>query len=484
MSKFVGIDLGTTSISTVLIDLNMVDLPNHSPVLRQLSVNNDSQIDIAGQPNYSEWDLDRMIGLALNLLGDITTGIPNREIKGIGVTGQMHGMVLLDKNYQPCSNFIGWQDKRGHEIHSGNLTYVQRVRSVANSIQSSSLPSAGYMGTTLFWLSENGRLPANTQACFAPDYLVSQLCQSIPTTDRTNAASSGCFNITNNSWNTDFLKSLNLPTTHFPFVSENCSVAGTVKKLDSLGGIPVSVACGDNQASFAGSVDDPKNSILVNVGTGGQISAFVPNLHQNESLDIRPFLSDGYLLVGAGLCGGRSYRSLKHFVQQIGQSVFGIEPNQNASDLYLILNQLADCIPIKSEGLRCEPIFGGSRKQPDRRGIWSGISETNFTIGHFARSLLEGIANEFDVFHQQMKNSGLSERTKLVGSGNGIRRNKVLQNSIESKFATSISIPMHTEEAAVGAALSASVAIGYFETIVNAGKHFIRYQPKQYKDEY
>ena len=107
MSKFVGIDLGTTSISTVLIDLNMVDLPNRSPVLRQLSVNNDSQIDIAGQPNYSEWDLDRMIGLALNLLGDITTGIPNREIKGIGVTGQMHGMVLLDKNYQPCSNFIG-----------------------------------------------------------------------------------------------------------------------------------------------------------------------------------------------------------------------------------------------------------------------------------------------------------------------------------------------------------------------------------------
>ena len=77
-----------------------------------------------------------------------------------------------------------------------------------------------------------------------------------------------------------------------------------------------------------------------------------------------------------------------------------------------------------------------------------------------------------------MKRSGLSERTKLVGAGNGIRRNRVLQKSIESKFSTSMSIPIHTEEAAVGAALSASVATGYFETIVDAGKHFIRYQTK------
>jgi len=476
MSKFVGIDLGTTTITAILIDLSIVDNLNHNRVLRQLSVNNESRIDIPNQPTYSEWDLDRMIDLAFDLLIYLTDGIPKREIQGIGVTGQMHGMALLSERHQLCSNFIGWQDMRGNEIHSDNLTYVQRIQSVAHSTKIGSLPSTGYVGTTLFWLSEKDRLPSNSQACFAPDYLVSQLCQIPPNTDPTNAASSGFFNIETNSWDTDFLESLSLSTTYLPSITEGCRLAGLVKKLATLDGIPVSLACGDNQASFAGSVADPENSILINVGTGGQISSFVPNLLPSRTLDLRPFLSDGYLLVGAGLCGGRSYRSLHDFVQQIGESVFGVEVDQNSIDVYSILNQLADSVPEKSDGLRCEPIFSGSRQQPDRRGIWSGISETNFTIGHFSRSLLEGIANEFDIFYQQMKKSGLSERPKLVGSGNGIRQNKVLQRSIENAFSTSVLIPVHTEEAAVGAALSAAVATGYFETIDTAARNFIRYQ--------
>ena len=150
---------------------------------------------------------------------------------------------------------------------------------------------------------------------------------------------------------------------------------------------------------------------------------------------------------------------------------------------YSILNRLADGVPARSDGLRCQPVFSGSRQQTDRRGVWSGISETNFTIGHFARSLLEGVVTEFDNFYHQMQKSGLSARPKLVGSGNGIRQNRVLQQAIEGTFLTSVLITVHTEEAAVGTVLSAAVAIGRFETINTAGQHFIRYRatPKNTK---
>ena len=105
------------------------------------------------------------------------------------------------------------------------------------------------------------------------------------------------------------------PTTCFPPAVDACTVVGPVKKLTRLARIPVSVACGDNQASFA----DPQSSILINVVTGGQISVSVPDLPRPQTLDLRPFLSGGYLLVGAGLCGGRSYRALHDSVQQIGE---------------------------------------------------------------------------------------------------------------------------------------------------------------------
>jgi sugar (pentulose or hexulose) kinase len=264
MSKFIGIDLGTTSITAVLIDIGSVDDPDRHPVRRQLSVDNQSQRDRPEHPIYSEWDLDQMINSAFGLLADLVDGMPTQEIAGIGVTGQVHGMALLDERHRPYSAFIGWQDQRGNEIHSDDLTYVQRMRLVADSTKLGSRPSTGYMGTTLFRFSEKGQLPAKTQTCFAPDYLVGQLCQSPPVTDPTNAASSGLFNLQTNSWEADSLQSLGLPITRPPPVIDACTVVGPVKKLTPLAGIPVSVACGDNQASFLRYI-----SVIVNMNCGG-----------------------------------------------------------------------------------------------------------------------------------------------------------------------------------------------------------------------
>ena len=95
MSKFIGIDLGTISITAVLIDIGSVDDPDRHPVRRQLSVDNQSQRDRPEHPIYSEWDLDQMINSAFGLLADLVDGMPTQEIAGIGVTEQAHGMRCL-----------------------------------------------------------------------------------------------------------------------------------------------------------------------------------------------------------------------------------------------------------------------------------------------------------------------------------------------------------------------------------------------------
>ena len=101
MSKFIGLDPGTTSITAVLINIGSVDDPDRHPVRRQLSVDNQSQRDRPEHPIYSEWDLDQMINLAFGLLANLVDGMSTQEIAGIGVTGQVHGMVLLDERHRP-----------------------------------------------------------------------------------------------------------------------------------------------------------------------------------------------------------------------------------------------------------------------------------------------------------------------------------------------------------------------------------------------
>ncbi len=105
--------------------------------------------------------------------------------------------------------------------------------------------------------------------------------------------------------------------------------AAAAKALGLKEGIPVCVGCGDNQAGFAGSVADPPDSILVNIGTGAQVSAWVAGCPIAEALDTRPHLDGGFLLVGAPLCGGASYAFLRDFFLQAGKDFFGAKGDED-----------------------------------------------------------------------------------------------------------------------------------------------------------
>jgi len=238
-------------------------------------------------------------------------------------------------------------------------------------------------------------------------------------------------------------------------------------------GTPVAVPCGDNQASFAGSVADPARSVLVNIGTGGQTSVFVERPLFAPGLDLRPFLQPGFLLVGAGLAGGRSYRMMRDFIREVGETLFGVT---DAPDLYDRLTELAAQTPPGADGLVCEPIFAGTRREPERRAVWRGMSEASFRPGHMARALLEGLAEQYSLLYRQMLDAGAGQRERLVGSGNGLRRNPLLRDTLSAKFGLPLQTPVHTEEAAVGAALTAAVAVGEFGDIASAGQAFVRYR--------
>ena len=87
-----------------------------------------------------------------------------------------------------------------------------------------------------------------------------------------------------------------------------------------------------------------------------------------------------------------------------------------------------------------------------------------------ARAVLEGIAEQFRLLYGEIEGLGAGGRTQLVGAGNGIRKNALLREILQERFEMEMAVPMHTEEAAFGAALMAAVGSGTFESLAEAGK--------------
>ena len=113
------------------------------------------------------------------------------------------------------------------------------------------------------------------------------------------------------------LEQLGMDTSILPEVTGDVAVLGKYK------GIPVTAALGDNQASFLGSVGFRENTILLNMGTGGQISVLSDQLFSGEGIEASPFVNGKYLLVGASLCGGRAYATLEKFFRRFMKRATG-----------------------------------------------------------------------------------------------------------------------------------------------------------------
>lgn len=470
MPLVLGLDLGTTTITALALDTDTGEVagrrtkPNHyerTPQRRKVL-------------GFSEWDHHAICTAAEVCLGELLEELAARrhEVKALAVTGQQHGVVVSGVG------LINWQDQRGQLPFRGEQTFTARVRELLGEAareRTGCSPATGYLAVSLFWLKHKKRLPAEPRAEFLADYFLWRQTFCRPTTDATFAASSGVYDVKRQRWDKSLLAALGLSPNWLPRVRPVGTFVGKVRSSRKDGGLPaglpVYLGLGDNQASFLGSVASPDDSVLVNVGTGGQVSVYLPEYLYDPALETRPF-PGGYLLVCAGLTGGRVYAVLENFYRQIGRDLFG---RVDDAALYATMNRLAATAPPGCDGLRCEPYFSGTRQQPDLRGSWSGVSTTNFTPAHLTRALLEGMARSFTEGLERMTPHLPRRPRQLIAAGNGMRENPLLRQLVGEAFGLKVLVPRHREEAAYGAALTAAVGAGIFPDFRTAAQ-LIRYE--------
>ena len=156
MGRFLGLDVGTTTLTGLVLDVDTGEVVAVRTVPNTCEVT--SGVDRAR--GRSDWDAARMSGLAREVAASAVAA--GGVVDGIGVTGQMHGMVPLSAENQPLGPFVGWQDQRGNEVvQDGTDTYVGRMHALAEEVgvlHRGCRPAVGYLGTTLYWMATNGLL--------------------------------------------------------------------------------------------------------------------------------------------------------------------------------------------------------------------------------------------------------------------------------------------------------------------------------------
>ncbi|MBQ2973739.1 MAG: hypothetical protein IJE19_05235 [Clostridia bacterium] len=420
--KIIGIDIGTTSICGVAVEtengeiLKSLTKPNNSFFKSEKSYEKIQNTDIIMQSVY-----------------DILSELDAEKASAIGFSGQMHGIVYTDENGGAVSPLYIWQDERAALEYKDGKSYAEHLGCFA-----------GYGLATDFYNEINGLVPENAKyLCTIADYAVMKLCGlKKPLVHITNAASLGCFNVENNSFN---INNNRLP-----------DVTAEFKSAGKYNGIPVCVSLGDNQASFIGSVSD-SDSALINIGTGSQISWLSEAPVVADGVENRPFDGKKYLAAGCALCGGRAFAMVEKLFREVANLA-----GCNSESLYPQINKLLETKTGTSLIADCR--FCGTRNNPLVRGMISNISENNFTASDLAYSVLCGMSQEL---YDMYKNGGKSAK-ELVCSGNGIRKNAALRRIVSDMFGCEIKIPFYAEEASYGAALAASVACGCFSNISEA----------------
>lgn len=437
----IGIDIGTSKVVAVRFDGARMQ------VVQTAERANDAVL--GGLPaDRHEQDPQRILQLAAEACREVVKGVDPGRITGLAITGQMHGVVLVDPAWHPLTPLITWRDRRTAAPFLKSFPgidgtrYAQRTGCQLNP---------GYGGATLAWLARQDGIPHDCTALTIADWLAAQLCQ-IGATDRTHAASWGLYDLSAECWDAGLVNKLHIPAGILPEIRQAEEALGlSGPRAAAFGlpeGLPVWLPIGDNQASVYAASQGREGCLVLNLGTGGQISMPASRIACDGGLETRPAAGTGLLRVGASLCGGWSYAYLAEFLQRVCQEIGGVQVP--ISQVYDRMTERA--LTVQETDLWVDVRFTGHRGQGSRDsgsyGSIQGINAGNLVPAELTYAFQTGMVRELASLAESLE--GVRE---IVATGNAIRKTPGLVAVVEKVFGKPCLVSPFREEAACGAVL-------------------------------
>ena len=453
MNYYIGIDSSTTATKALLISADG----------RVVGVASSVYDYETPRPLWSEQQPHLWWTATVNSIRQLlaeTTISPN-EIKGIGLTGQMHGLVLLDNADNVLRPAILWNDQRTaaecDEMRS-KLGKQQLIDITGNDALT------GFTAPKILWVKNNETDVYSRIAhiLLPKDYVRLKLSGEYAM-DKAGGAGTQLFDVRQRDWSSALLDNLEIDAAWLPPTFEGTAVTGslTQEAASATGlpaGIPIFGGGGDQAANAVGTGAVVDGIVALSLGTSGVVfaSSDVPIVEQDGRLHaFCHAVPNKWHLMGVMLSAAGSLRWFRDTLL----------PNASYDDLMTSAAKIAP----GSEGLLFLPYLTGERTphpDPLARGAFVGL-----TVRHgqaeMTRAVMEGVAYGLRDSFELMKNAGLSPIKQVRASGGGIKSSlwrQILADVLQAKIVTINT----TEGAAYGAALLAAVGAGAFSDVVEA----------------
>jgi xylulokinase len=458
-SFFLGIDISTTSSKALLIDeRGQVTAVASSPHTLQTP-----------KPLWSEQDPREWWGAASASIRSVLekAGIGGESIAAIGLTGQMHGLVLLDEAGNVLRPAILWNDQRTksqcEEIHQriGKEKFIQITGNVA-------LP--GFTAPKILWVKENEPdVYAKAKHVLLPkDYIRYRLTGEYAM-DKADGAGTVLFDLKSRSWSSEVLDTLEIDPAWMPQTFEGPEFTGYVTAEAALEtglrvGTSVAAGGGDQAAQAVGVGAVESGIVALTVGTSGVVFATTPSALIEPEGRLHAFchaLPDRWHFMGVMLSAAGSLQWYRDT----------LAPHISFDDLL----KEAESVSAGSEGLQFLPYLSGERTphpDPLARGAFIGLT-LRHSRGHMTRAVLEGVAFGLKDSFRLIQNAGLGAITQVRASGGGTKGalwRQILASVLEAELVTVNT----TEGAAYGAALLGGVGAGAWTDVESACKTVIK----------
>lgn len=461
---FVAIDVGTSAVKAIAVNAQGEVTATESTSLSMQTP----------QPGWAEQDPAAWWDATVKSLKGLLSKVGAAPVAAIGLSGQMHSSVFLDKNARVIRPALLWCDGRT----TAQCKTIEQTLGLER--MRASVANAAFEGFTLpkvLWLKQNesASFERLAKVLLPKDYIRYQLTGEMAT-EPSDASGTLMFDVSRRKFDADLLKDLGLESSLAPDVGGSSQVLGVVSQevatlTGLLAGTPVVGGGADNACGAVGVGAVSPGQTVLSWGTSGTVLSPTATAVVEPGLRAHTFChaaENTWYVMGVMLTAGGAFAWHQ---RELAKELAG-QPAAALSD------EAAHVAP-GAEGLSFLPYLQGERtphKNADARGAFVGLSLAH-TRAHLTRAVLEGICFGYKDGLELLQQMGLKAKDLLVTGGGS--------NSpfIRSLLADTLGLPLKQvnkeEGPAFGAAILAAVGAGHFKTTAEACSSWLSYQARE-----
>ncbi len=462
MNYLIGIDVGTSATKTVLFDEKgnvtasaAVEYPLYQP-----------------KNGWAEQRPEDWRDAVLKTLSQVVlkSGVSKEDIKGIGISGQMHGLVMLDENKEVIRPSIIWCDQRtGAEVEDmlGLMPRERWIEITANP------PLTGWTAAKILWVRKNE--PENYERCrhiLLPKDYIRYVLTGVFATEVSDASGMQLLDVPGRCWSEEVLNKLGIDPGLLGKVYESCEVTGTIlpEVADQTGlsaDTKVVGGAGDNAAAAVGTGVVKDGTAFTTIGTSGVVFAHSSQVTIDPKGRVHTCccaVPGAWHVMGVTQAAGLSLKWFKdNFCQDYVEKA-----EKLGVDVYDLINEDIKQVEAGSDKLIYLPYLMGERTphlDPDCRGVFFGLSAIH-TKAHMLRAIMEGVSYSLSDCNDILKEMGIEVGQMMACGGGG--KSPVWRQMLADMYGCSVKTVAQTEGPALGVAILAGVGCGLYQSVEEA----------------